>query len=107
MSRRLAFALLAVMLAVVIGQAVLLQRYSSRPVTQITLHDSRLVPFMQEIRAHNPATYDSLLLNLVRIRDARLQGQAVEDEEVLIAEQLIARLVGRPDADAAAARVAP
>ncbi len=92
MNRLFAVALVGVMLLVVIGQAVLLGRTQSQPVTQIPLHESRLVPFLQEIRGHNPATYDSTVLNLVRLRDGQAQGQNIAQEEAVVAEELLKRL---------------
>jgi hypothetical protein len=107
-SRRLALALIGVMLAMVIGQAVRLQGFPSQPVTEIQLHESRLVPFLQEIRHENPGTYDSILLNLARIRDGQAQVQDYQFEEAVVAEQLIARLTGQaPASSAAGARPAP
>ncbi|MCE2657284.1 MAG: hypothetical protein LW854_03425 [Rubrivivax sp.] len=96
MNRVLALAFLGVMLAVVLGQAAWLQAHHSRPVTQIELHPSRLVAFMVEIRAHDPQAHDSLLLNLVRLRDHQPGVQQVLQEEVVVAEQLIERLTGQP-----------
>jgi hypothetical protein len=93
-NRALAWSLVVVMLLVVAGQAMQLQRASDRPVNQIELHDSRLVPFLQEIRSSNPDTYDSLLLNITRIRDGQAQVQNYQLEEQIVAERLIARLTG-------------
>lgn len=94
MNRMLAWSLVAVMLVVVVGQAIHLQGPTIQPVTQIELHDSRLVPFLQEIRSTNPETYDSVLLNLTRIRDGQAQVQNYQLEEQIVAERLIARLAG-------------
>ncbi len=102
MNRGLALALIGIMLAVVAGQAVQLQRLQPRPVTEIRLHESRLVTLLQEIRDADPDTHDSLLLNLQRLRDGAAQGQALQPEEVVVAEQLLARLA--PARAAAAAR---
>ena len=104
MNRGLALALICIMLAVVAGQAVQLQRLQTRPVTEIRLHESRLVTLLQEIRDTDPDTHDSLLLNLQRLRDGAAQGQALQLEEVVVAEQLLARLA--PAGTAAAARPA-
>ena len=95
MNRYFALALVGVMLLVVSGQAVQLRGTQSQPVTEIVLHESRLVPFLQEIRSDNPNTYDSILLNIQRLRDGQAQGQAIEPEEAVIAEQLMARLTGQ------------
>ena len=103
MNRKLAWVLLAVMLLVVAGQAFQLSRYNSQAVKQIQLHESRLLPFLLEIRAANPNTYDSTVLNLERIRDAHAQSQMqarapVQDiqlEEAVVVEQLLARLAGQ------------
>lgn len=92
MSRGLAAALVLVMLLVVAGQALLLGRIQSQPVTQISLHESRLLMFLQEIRSHNPTTYDSTVLNLVRLRDGQAQGQNIAQEEAVVAEELLKRL---------------
>jgi hypothetical protein len=97
-SRTLAFALIGVMLMVVIGQALQLRGFESTPVTEIRLHESRLVPFLEAIRAENPDTYDSILLNLSRIRDGQPQVQDYQLEETVIAEQLILRLTGQATA---------
>jgi hypothetical protein len=105
MNRRLAVALVLVMLGVVAGQAWWLSGREARPVTQIELHPSRLVAFLQEIRADNPLTYDSVLLNLTRLRDPQPGAQAVQPEEQVVAEQLLLRLTG--EAPAAAGRPAP
>jgi hypothetical protein len=94
-NRLFALALVGVMLLVVSGQAVQLRGPQSQPVTEIVLHESRLVPFLQEIRSDNPNSYDSILLNIQRLRDGQAQGQAIELEEVVIAEQLMARLTGQ------------
>jgi hypothetical protein len=93
-SRYLAFAFVAVMLVTVAAQAVKLRAYERRPVTQISLHESRLVAFLLEIRGGNPLTYDSILLNLSRIRDASPQHQQYLLEERVVAEKLIGRLTG-------------
>jgi hypothetical protein len=107
-TRRLALALVGVMLAMVIGQEIRLQGVQRQPVTQIRLHESRLVAFLQEIRDENPNTYDSTLLNLARLRDAQAQVQDVRAEEAVVAEQLIMRLTGQvPGSGAAASRPAP
>lgn len=95
MNRHFALALVGVMLLVVSGQAVQLRGTQSHPVTEIVLHESRLVPFLQEIRSDNPNSYDSILLNIQRLRDGQAQGQAIELEEAVIAEQLMARLTGQ------------
>lgn len=95
MNRLFALALVGVMLLVVSGQAVQLRGTQSQPVTEIVLHESRLVPFLQEIRSDNPNSYDSILLNIQRLRDGQAQGQAIELEEAVIAEQLMARLTGQ------------
>ncbi len=94
MKRGPAWALVLVMLAMVIGQAVHLRGLQAQPVAEIRLHDSRLVALLQEIRSNDPDTYDSILLNLRRLADASAQGQDVQVEEVAVAEQLLARLTG-------------
>ena len=94
MKRGPAWALVLIMLAVVIGQAVHLRGLQPQPVTEIRLHDSRLVALLQDIRSNDPDTYDSILLNLQRLADAPAQGQDVQVEEVAVAEQLLARLTG-------------
>jgi hypothetical protein len=91
-----AVALVAIMLMVVVGQAWLLRGQVPVPVEQVQLHESRLLAFMQEIRQSNPVVYDSLHLNLRRLRDAQAQGADVQVEEALVAEQLLARLTGQP-----------
>lgn len=95
MNRHFALTLVGVMLLVVGGQAIQLLGTQSQPVTEIVLHESRLVPFLQEIRSDNPNSYDSILLNIQRLRDGQAQGQAIELEEAVIAEQLMARLTGQ------------
>lgn len=107
MSRRLAWALVAVMLAVVLAQGWLLSRQQPVPVTRIELHDSRLVPFLLEIREHSPATFDSIVLNLSRIRDGQPQVQDHLLEETVIAEQLLARLSAAGPAPASDGASAP
>jgi hypothetical protein len=103
MSRGLALALIGIMLVVVIGQGVLLRGTQPAAVTEISLHDSRLVGFLHEIRADDPDTYDSILLNLTHLRDGPSQGRPVLLEEAVVAEQLLARLVGPAMAPAEAA----
>jgi hypothetical protein len=101
MNRQLAWALIAIMLLVVAGQALQLSRTRSHSVAQIQLNESRLLPLLQEIRKDNPNTYDSTVLNLQRIRDAHAQtpgqGQAhdIQLEEAVVAEHLLARLAGQ------------
>lgn len=92
MNRYLAFGVVGVMLLVVAAQAVKLRQYSVKPITEISLRQSRLIPFLAEIRAGNPLTYDSTLLNLARIRDGQPQVQDYKLEERVVAEKLIARL---------------
>jgi hypothetical protein len=99
MNRLLALSVLGVMLAVVLGQAAWLSVRESRPVTQIELHPSRLVAFMAEIRAHDPQAHDSLLLNLMRLRDHQPGVQQVLQEEVVVADQLLQRLTGQAAQD--------
>ena len=89
MSRYLAYAFIVIMLCTVVGQAFKLQQYQHNPVTQITLHESRLLPFLSEIRADNPLTYDSILLNISRIRDSQPQLQDYLPEERVVAEKLL------------------
>ncbi|MBL8327638.1 MAG: hypothetical protein JNJ71_02230 [Rubrivivax sp.] len=103
MNRALALALVGIMLAVVAGQAWLLRGLQPQAVNQIALHESRLVAFLQEIRPSQPDTYDSITLNLARLRDAPAQGLNVQFEETVIAEQLLARLAGPAAAPAAPA----
>ena len=103
MKRSLALALIGIMLCVVIGQSVQLHRAKPLPVAEIQLHDSRLVTFLQEIRRDDPDAYDSTLLNLARIRDGQALGQELQLEEVVVAEQLLARLTGHAAAGGRAA----
>ncbi|HXC38591.1 MAG TPA: hypothetical protein VN667_06565 [Burkholderiales bacterium] len=91
-NRFLAFGVVGVMLLVVAAQAVKLRQYSAKPVNEITLQQSRLIPFLAEIRAGNPLTYDSTLLNLARIGDGQPQVQDYKLEERVVAEKLIGRL---------------
>ena len=93
MTRLFAYAFVAAMLVAVIGQEFRLARSESRPVTEITLYESRLVPFLNEIRASNPATYDSILTNLGRIRTARRGPDRYTPEETVVAEMLLERLM--------------
>lgn len=93
MNRYLVGAFFGIMLFTVAGQAVKLRQYERRPVAQVDLYESRLVPFLQEIRGDSPLVYDSILLNLSRIRDANPQDR-YRPEERLVAEKLIARLSG-------------
>jgi hypothetical protein len=90
-SRHLIATFLGIMLVTVVGQAVRLREYERRPVSQIDLHESRLVPFLLEIRRESPLTYDSTLLNLSRIRDADREHQH-QPEERVVAQTLIDRL---------------
>lgn len=94
MSRYLAFAFVGIMLFTVAGQVLKLRDYDRLPVTQINLHESRLVPFLLEIRGDNPIAYDSILLNLSRIRDANPQHQQYLLVERVVAEKLLGRLTG-------------
>lgn len=91
MNRALLRAFLAIMLLTVAGQAVKLRGVEQRPVTRVDLYDSRLVPFLQETRRDSPVTYDSILLNLSRIRADDPHGQ-YRPEERVVAETLISRL---------------
>ena len=75
MSRYLAYAFIAIMLFTVTAQAFKLRQYQPNAVPQIALHESRLLPFLAEIRADNQATYDSIVLNISRIRDSQPQLQ--------------------------------
>lgn len=95
MSRYLAYAFVAIMLFTVAGQAVKLQRYqASAPaqISQIALHESRLLLFLSEIRAGNRQTYDSIVFNISRIRDSQPQLQDYRLEERVVAEKLLERL---------------
>ena len=95
MSRYLAYAFVAIMLFTVAGQAVKLQHYQPKPPTkiaQIALHESRLLAFLSEIRRDNRLTYDSIVLNISRIRDSQPQLQDYRLEERVVAEKLLARL---------------
>lgn len=92
MNRLFAVALVGIMLLVVIGQAVWLGQHQSQPVVEIRLHESRLLTFLNDIQQDNPATYDSTVLNLARIRDGQTQAQNIQLEETAVAEQLLARL---------------
>lgn len=95
MSRYLAYAFVAIMLFTVVGQAVKLQHYQPKPPTQISpiaLHDSRLLTFLSEIRRDNRLTYDSIVLNISRIRDSQPQLQDYRLEERVVAEKLLERL---------------
>jgi hypothetical protein len=97
MNRTLAWTLVLVMLAVVLGQEFKLAGLRAEPVTQITLHDSRLVAFLHEIQSHDPLAYDSTVLNLRRLQEAQAQGRDVQLEEVVVVEQLLKRLTGQPE----------
>ncbi len=95
MSRYLAYAFVAIMLFTVVGQAIKLQHYQPKPSTQIAqiaLYDSRLLAFLSEIRRDNRLTYDSVVLNISRIRDSPPQLQDYRLEERVVAEKLLARL---------------
>ncbi len=96
MSRYLAYAFIGIMLFTVVGQAFKLRQYQHNPVTRIALHESRLLAFLLEIRGANPLTYDSIILNISRIRDAQPQLQDYRLEERVVAEKLLERL-GRAD----------
>jgi hypothetical protein len=94
-----------VMALVVAGQAWWLHRLKAVAAAQpspsrVELHESRLLPFLQEIRAANPYTHDSVVLNLTRLRDGPSRGQDVTLEESLVAEQLLLRLKGAEGAAA-------
>ena len=93
MSRTLVRTFVCIMILTVAGQAVQLRRVDHRPVTQVELHGSRLVPFLQETRRESPLSYDSALLNLTRIRDDESERR-YRPEERVVAEALIARLTG-------------
>lgn len=95
--RPLFLALLLVMALVVAGQAWWLSRLKAAAATQaaissVELHESRLLPFLREIRDANPYTHDSVVLNLTRLRDGPSRGQDVTLEESLVAEQLLLQL---------------
>jgi hypothetical protein len=96
MSRYLAYAFIAIMLFTVVGQAFKLQQIQPSPVTGITLHESRLLLFLSEIHGENRLTYDSIILNISRIRDSQPQLQDYRLEERVVAEKLLERL-GRAD----------
>lgn len=93
MSRSLVAAFVGIMLFTVLGQAVELRGARSRSVTRVELHESRLVPFLQEIRRDAPLTYDSIVLNLHRILDERSR-ERYRPEERVVAQALLARLTG-------------
>jgi hypothetical protein len=97
MNRTLAWTLVLVMLAVVVGQEIKLAGLRAEPVTQITLHESRLLAFLQEIRSHDPLAYDSTVLNLRRLKEAQGQGRDIQAEELVVVEQLLTRLTGKSD----------
>jgi hypothetical protein len=90
MSRPLAYLFIAVLVFTAVGQEVKLRSYDHANVTEITLHESRLIPFLYEIQNAQPVVYESILLNLSRIQHPR--GHQLE--EVVVAEQLIRRLTG-------------
>lgn len=92
MSRYLAYAFVAIMLFTVAAQAFKLRQYEPKPVEKVVLHESRLLPFLTEIRAGNRLTYDSTILNISRIRDSQPQLQDYRLEERVVAEKLLEQL---------------
>lgn len=98
MIRYLAYAFVAIMLFTVAGQAIRLRQIESAPsvqiaqITQIALHESRLLAFLAEIRHGNRPTHDNIVLSISRIRDSQPQLQDYRLEERVVAEKLLERL---------------
>ena len=88
MNRLLAYSFIAVLVVMAVGQEVKLRGYPDASVTEITLHESRLIPFLYDIQDAQPQVYESVLLNLSRIQRAR----GHQFEEVVVAEKLLQRL---------------
>ncbi len=92
MNRSLVYILTAVMLIVVICQGLHLRAYRAEPVTAITLHESRLIPFLHDIQNSDPHVFESILFNLGHIQPAVRGEERYLFEETVVAEQLRQRL---------------
>ena len=95
MNRVLAYMFVLAMLITVIGQSIKLQSYDSQPVTEIILHQSRLLPFLADIQTSHPHVYDSIVFNLSRIQPAKRGPERYRFEEILVAEKLLSQLTGQ------------
>ena len=93
MSRLLVYTFVGAMLLTVIGQAVKLRAHHRESVIEITLEQSRLIPFLAHIRDWSPHTYESILLNLSRIESAGRESKHYQFEEVIVAEKLMEHLI--------------
>ena len=95
MNRVLAYIFVLAMLITVMGQSIKLQSYDAKPVTEIRLHKSRLLPFLADIQTSHPHVYDSIVFNLSRIRPAKRGPERYRFEEILVAEKLLNQLTGQ------------
>ena len=93
MNRLLGYILVSAMLLTVIGQAVKLRAHHRETVTEIRLEESRLIPFLADIREWSPHTYESIVLNLSRIESAGKDSNNYQFEEVIVAEKLMQHLL--------------
>ncbi len=92
MNRSLAYITTGLMLTIAVCQGVHLRTYHAEPVTEIALHESRLIPFLHEIQHSDPHVFESILFNLSRIQPAKRGQERYLFEEIVIAEQLQQRL---------------
>lgn len=93
MSRLLVYIFVSAMLLTVIGQAVKLRTHHQEPVIEITLEQSRLIPFLVDVQESSPHMYESILLNLSRIESAGRESEHYQFEEVIVAEKLMQHLL--------------
>lgn len=93
MSRLLGYIFVSAMLLTVIGQAAKLRAHHQEPMTEIMLEESRLIPFLANIREWSPHTYESIVLNLSRIESAGKNSKDYQFEEVVVAEKLMQHLL--------------
>ena len=96
MNRFLAYLFVGTMVVTVIGQGVKLLTYNQEPISDVILHESRLLPFLYEIQDSEPQVYEDTLLNLSRIRPAERGPDRYQFEEIVVAETLIQRLDEAP-----------
>lgn len=92
MNRGLAYILVGMMLIMVVCQSWHLRSYRPALVKAITLHESRLIPFLHDIQHSDPNVFESTLFNLSRIQPAVRGEDRYLFEETVVAEQLRQRL---------------